>query len=149
MKSERPSFETGTAFLLARAGSQARRHWNEMLSERGLSPHQYGVLMVMGTLDQPSSQQRLSDLIGIDSRNAVPIVDALVNRGLISREVDQTDRRRRRLALTEDGRAAVVDLVTVGAEIEDRFFQVIPSTDREELRRILITLTAVRPGAGD
>ncbi len=36
----------------------------------------------------PFGQQRLSKLIGIDPRNAVPVVDALAERGLLMREVD-------------------------------------------------------------
>ena len=113
-----------------------------MLSERHLTPHQYGVLMALAELDRPCSQQELSDLIGIDSRNAVPIVDALVDRGVLTREIDQADRRRRRLTLTADGRAMVTDLNVAGAQIETRFFRRLRPADRAELHRILLALTS-------
>ncbi len=136
------SFARGTAFLLSRAGSLARRSWTQMLTERELTPHQYGVLMALGELDRPCSQHQLSDLIGIDSRNAVPIMDALVSRALLTREIDAEDRRRRLLALTQDGLTMVTDLITAGASIEARFFSPLSRTDQAELHRILLTLTS-------
>lgn len=136
------AFEGGTGFLLSRAGSLARRSWTQMLAERGLSPHQYGMLMALGELRQPCGQQQLSELIGIDPRNAVPIVDVLVDKGLLGREIDPNDRRRRLLALTASGRAIVRDLTNTGAHIEARFLQALDPADREELHRILLALLA-------
>ncbi len=136
-------FEGGTAFLLARTGALARQHWARMLAERGLTPHHYGMLMALHEKG-PLGQQRLSALIGIDARNAVPVVDGLVERGLLSREVDPDDRRRRVLALTARGRAAVGDLVDTGAEIEERFLGALTGTQRRELRRMLLALLADR-----
>ncbi len=135
-------FEGGIGFLLSRTGSMARRSWTRMLVERALTPHHYGMLMALGELGHACGQQRLSNLIGIDSRNAVPIIDGLVERGLLSREIDPSDRRRRILALTAPGRDVVLDLTETGAEIEDRFLQPLNPADREELHRILLALVA-------
>jgi len=139
------AFEGGTGFLLSRTGSLARRSWTQMLTQRGLTPHHYGMLMALGELGHPCGQQQLSDLIGIDSRNAVPIIDVLVERGLLSRDVDPTDRRRRLLALTAAGRDMVQDLTQTGAAIEDRFLQALDPTDRQELHRILLALLSPPP----
>jgi DNA-binding MarR family transcriptional regulator len=136
------AFEGGTGFLLSRAGALARRSWTQMLTERGLSPHQYGMLMALGELRHPCGQQQLSELIGIDPRNAVPIVDVLVDKGLLGREIDPNDRRRRLLALTTAGRDMVHDLTTTGAHIETRFLQALDPDDRKELHRILLALLA-------
>lgn len=136
------AFEGGIGFLLSRTGSLARRSWTQMLVERALTPHHYGMLMALGELGGACGQQRLSQLIGIDSRNAVPIIDGLVGRGLLSREVDPTDRRRRMLALTATGRDVVRDLTETGARIEDRFLRALAPADRKELHRILLALLA-------
>ncbi len=134
------AFEGSTGFLLSRTGSLARRSWTRMLAERDLTPHHYGMLMALGELGRPCGQQRLSDLIGIDSRNIVPIIDVLVDRGLLIREVDPTDRRRRVLALTDSGHDVVRDLTETGAEIEARFLQALTSADQKQLHRILVAL---------
>lgn len=134
------AFEGGTGFLLSRSGSLARRSWTQMLAERALTPHHYGMLMALGELGDARGQQQLSELIGIDSRNAVPIIDVLVDRGLLTREVDPSDRRRRLLTLTASGRDMVRDLTQTGAQIEARFLQALTPIDRKELHRILLEL---------
>lgn len=139
------AFEGGTGFLLSRTGALARRSWTQMLTQRGLTPHHYGMLMALGELGHPCGQQQLSDLIGIDSRNAVPIIDVLVDRDLLSRDIDPTDRRRRLLALTAAGRDMVQDLTKTGAAIEDRFLQALDPADRQELHRILLVLLSPPP----
>jgi len=105
----------------------------------------YGVLMALGELGRPCGQKQLSELIGVDPRNVVPIIDALVDRGLLVREVDPSDRRRRVLALTGPGHDMVRDLTETGAAIEARFLQALDPTDQKELHRILIALL---PSAG-
>ena len=63
-----------------------------------------------------------------------------MNRGLIARETDPSDRRRRLLALTSSGIAMVRDLTKTGAKIEARFLAALSSPDQAELRRILLAL---------
>lgn len=137
----RLAFEGGTGYLLSRTGSAARRRWAGMLAERDLTPHHYGMLMTLHE-HGPSGQQHLSALIGIDPRNAVPVVDALAERGLLRREVNPTDRRRRVLTLTEIGRDMVQELTETGAEIEADFLRALGPADQKELHRMLLTLLA-------
>lgn len=93
-------------------------------------------------LDEAGStgQRQLSALIGIDPRNAVPIVDGLADRGLLAREVDSADRRRRVLALTDARRAMVRDLTEAGAGMEQRFLQSLDPAEHAALHRMLLTL---------
>lgn len=135
------AFEGGTGFLLSRTGSLARRSWAQMLAERDLTPHQYGTLMTLAEAG-PIGQQRLSALIGIDARNVVPIIDGLVDRGLLSRTMDPTDRRRRVLALTDTGRGMVADLTETGSGIERHFLRALNPAQQSALRQILLTLLA-------
>jgi MarR family transcriptional regulator, lower aerobic nicotinate degradation pathway regulator len=133
------AFEGGTGYLLSRTGSLARRSWTRMLTDRDLTPHHYGILM---TLEEagPTGQQRLSTLIGIDPRNLVPIIDGLAERGLLAREVDPTDRRRRVLALTDSGHAMVADLSETGAVMEDRFLRALQPAEQASLHQMLLSL---------
>lgn len=135
------AFEGGTGYLLSRTGSVARRAWARMLAERGLTPHHYGMLMALDERG-PLGQQRLSELVGIDPRNAVPVVDGLADRGLLVREVQPTDRRRRVLALTDAGRAMVGELASAGGEIERHFLRALDPADQAELHRMLLALLA-------
>ncbi len=145
----RLAFEGGTGYLLSRTGSAARRRWARMLTERDLTPHHYGMLMTLHE-HGPSGQQRLSELIGIDPRNGVPVIDALAERGLLNREIDPTDRRRRVLTLTQSGRDTVRELTETGGEIEADFLRALNPADQRELHRMLLTLLAssTRSGPG-
>lgn len=135
------AFEGGTGYLLSRIGSLARSNWARMLAERDLTPHHYGVLMALDEVGE-IGQQRLSALIGIDPRNAVPIIDGLAGRGLLAREIDPDDRRRRVLALTHAGRAMVRDLAEAGARLEGRFLRALEPREQSALHRMLLTLLA-------
>jgi DNA-binding MarR family transcriptional regulator len=141
------SFQNGSWYLMAKTGSLARQRWAGMLAQLKVSPGQYGVLMALGEAG-PLGQQRLAELVGVDPRNAVPLIDALAEQGLVRREVDLVDRRRRVLDLTAKGREVVADLASVGAEIERDLLSPLTPADQATLRRMLLALldAAREPG---
>jgi MarR family transcriptional regulator, temperature-dependent positive regulator of motility len=132
-------FQGGTGYLLAIAGAASRRRWVEMLAQFDVTPSQFKVIM---SLDETGSvgQRQLAEMIGIDARNCVPIVDSLVDRDLLSREIDSTDRRRRALSLTAKGRRLAQALESVNAETETKLLSTLSSKERVALRHILTTI---------
>jgi DNA-binding MarR family transcriptional regulator len=143
----RLAFQGGTGYLLAKAGLLARQRWTVMLAQLKVSPNQYGVLMALGEAG-PLGQQAVAELIGVDPRNAVPIIDALAEQGLVSREVDPADRRRRVLQLTMRGRSIVDELGSVGAEVEQDLLGPLNAAEQASLRDMLQRLLNGRPGPG-
>jgi DNA-binding MarR family transcriptional regulator len=141
------AFQSGNWYLLYKAGALARQRWTAMLAQLNVSPAQYGALMALGEAGR-LGQHRLAKLIGVDPRNAVPIVDALAEQGLVSREVDPSDRRRRMLQLTARGRAVTGNLASVAAEIETDLLRPLDGGEQESLRRMLLALldAAKEPG---
>jgi DNA-binding MarR family transcriptional regulator len=125
-----------TGYLLARVGAESRRMWARMLAEHDLTPHHFGMLMV---LDQSGAetQQQLSRAVGVDPRNAVGVIDALERRGFVERQPDPADRRRHAVALTSAGRAAIRDLRRAGERVEERLLDCLTSTERAGLHRTL------------
>jgi MarR family transcriptional regulator, temperature-dependent positive regulator of motility len=85
-------------------------------------------------------QRQLAELIGIDPRNCVPIIDSLVEAGMVSRQIDDTDRRRRDLGLTKEGRRLAAELASVNAEIETMLMSPLSPKDHAALHRMLITV---------
>jgi DNA-binding MarR family transcriptional regulator len=134
-------FEAGTGYLLARAGSLSRRRWARMLTEHGVTPHHYGVLMALRELG-PVGQRRLGEAIDVDPRNLVAVLDGLAERGLVHRDVDPADRRRRVVGVTDAGGQLVGELIDAGATIEAEFFAGLSATERSELHRMLVTLVS-------
>jgi DNA-binding MarR family transcriptional regulator len=141
------AFQRGNWYLLYKAGALARQRWTAMLAQLNVSPGQYGALMALGEAGR-LGQHRLAELIGVDPRNAVPIVDALAEQGLVSREVDRSDRRRRVLELTASGRTVAANLASVAAEIETDLLRPLAPGEQVSLRRMLLALldAAKEPG---
>ena len=136
-----------TGYLLARLGMESRRVWGQMLGEHGLTPHQFGVLMTLAQL-KAASQQQLSRAVGVDPRNAVPIVDSLQQRGLIECRVDPADRRRHAITLTRAGQVQIKQLGQAGNELEDWFLASLTDEERAGLHATLRKLfTAVTQAA--
>jgi DNA-binding MarR family transcriptional regulator len=133
------AFQRGNWYLLFKAGALARQRWAAMLAELNVNPGQYGALMALGEAGR-LGQHRLAELIGVDPRNAVPIVDALAEQGLVRRQMDPSDRRRRVLELTASGRAVAENLASVAAAIETDLLRPLAPDDQESLRRMLLTL---------
>lgn len=133
---ETAGLEASTAYLLARTGMESRRRWARMLADRELAPAHYGVLMALGQLGA-TSQRELSRLVGIDPRNAVPVIDLLEDRGLIQRRPDPVDRRRNAIVLTSAGRAVMNDLGRAGTSLEEDMLGSLSDRERRALHRLL------------
>ena len=141
------AFQVGTGYLLGRVGAIAYQRWGEVLARLKLTPTQAEVLLALGEAG-PLGQQRLADLVGIDPRNAVPVVEALVGARLVSRKVDPSDRRRRVLALTAAGRRLTGELTSATARNDDELIGSLSATEGAKLRRLLrAILDASKGGA--
>jgi DNA-binding MarR family transcriptional regulator len=140
---EPPQLLASTGYLLARVGAESRRMWARMLAEHDLTPHHFGMLMALDQVD-PATQQQLSRAVGVDPRNAVPVIDALERRGLIQRRPDPSDRRRNAIALTPAGRAAIRELRRAGEEVEEQLLDCLSTAERSALNRILRKLLRAR-----
>src|SRR6266508_1514254 len=136
MPQEPAELTASTGYLLARAGAESRRAWARMLSEHGLTPHHYGVLMVLSQV-AAASQQQLSRAVGVDPRNAVPVIDLLQQRSLVERRPDPADRRRHAVALTPTGQAAIEELRRAGEQVEQRLLDCLTAAERTGLHRML------------
>jgi DNA-binding MarR family transcriptional regulator len=130
----RPMSSSG--YLLTRIGAESRRRWARMLAGYGLTPHHYGVLIALRQL-MTSHQQRLAEAIGVDPRNAVPVIDLLERRGLIARTTDPADRRRRVIELTEAGLRITEELRRAGEAIEAAMLHGLTARQRSTLNTLL------------
>lgn len=136
---ERPRFEQGTGFLLSRLGSLAERSWTALLARHGLTQAQYAALVVLGEAGE-LGQGRLAELITVDPRNVVAIVDGLAALGLAERHPDPSDGRRRQVRLTKRGRSLSDAIARDARTVQDDFLGTLDEHERSELNRILLHL---------
>src|SRR5260370_21595308 len=147
MSSGYDQLNASPGYLLALIGRESRRRWTSALNSAGLRPAHFGVLMTLGFMKK-ASQRQLGDLIGIDPRNLVDVIDHLEERKLLERDVDLGDRRRHAVRLTPTGHQALAELRRAGESAERELLGALDARERDQLRRLLVKLLpAVRPGA--
>ena len=138
-ESEPTELVASTGYLLARLGMESRRLWGQMLAEFGLTPHDFGVLMMLRQVDS-ASQQQLSRLIGVDPRNVVALIDALESRQFVRRRPDPADRRRHAVVLTPGGRRLLDKLARAGEQVEQNLLRDLSDDEKASLHRLLAKL---------
>ena len=122
--------------LLMRAARTLRRSWGGALEPWGLSPHQARALGTVGRTDglRPSD---LADALRIAPRSATEVVDALVERSLVTRTPDPGDRRAVVVRLTDAGRTALAQVEAARASDAERLFARLDDAERADLARLL------------
>jgi len=83
------------------------RAWRQALDRRlkylGVSQASWMTIAVAAKARLPLSQSELADRLAVEGATMVAMVDRLVKAGLVIRELSATDRRVKRVVLTEAG----------------------------------------------
>ncbi len=114
-------------------------------------PRGYQVLAT-ATRSEPGSQQELAHHLGVDRTVMTYLLDDLERAGLIERHPDPADRRARRIAPTERGRALLGDLDERLGAAEEQVLAGLTAPDRQAFRALLCQAashaSATDPGGG-
>jgi MarR family transcriptional regulator for hemolysin len=83
------------------------RAWRQAVDRRlknlGVSQAGWMTIAVAAKASRPLSQSELADRLAVEGATMVAMVDRLVKAGLVSREVSTTDRRIKRVVVTDAG----------------------------------------------
>jgi MarR family transcriptional regulator for hemolysin len=83
------------------------RAWRQTVDRRlkylGVSQASWMTIAVAANANQPLSQSELADRLAVEGATMVAMVDRLVKAGLVKREPSTTDRRVKRVVVTEAG----------------------------------------------
>ena len=99
----------------------------------GLSPEQYEALLAVkaSSSEKAVTISQLSERLQIKHHSAVNIVDRLVERKLVTRVANETDRRQRQVALTAKGEKLIEQLAAVHwHELQNRSGDMITALER-------------------
>jgi DNA-binding MarR family transcriptional regulator len=138
------SIDTGPGPLLSpRLGylfkhAQIRMHElnEEALAPFGIDGRELGILLVIAG-HEPGSQQEAAQRLGIDRTSMVARLDALEEKGLVSRHPHAEDRRRNVVELTDAGRDTVRRAAKASEQAEATLLAPLPDQDGERLRHAL------------
>ncbi|MEU1985749.1 MarR family transcriptional regulator [Nocardia sp. NPDC019395] len=111
--------------------------------ELGLETKEFFVLDEVDTCKYPAA---LATKLMLPKASVTMYLRSLVGKGFVQREIDEEDLRRHRLATTERGRQVLTRALDALAAGFSDIMAPLDQHDRNELRRILLTLLEpVRP----
>lgn len=127
-----------TGHLIRRAQQVHQAVWTREVSA-DVSSVQYAALAVLARTPG-ASQAELGAALSLDRSTIADLVSRMVRRGLLAREQDAADRRRKVLTLTDAGRTMFEELVPRVDAIEPLVTGGLSAAERAELRRLLRTI---------
>jgi DNA-binding MarR family transcriptional regulator len=116
------------------------------LAEAGYDDIPKNGLYVLGGLALQARDHPLSQLIEelkLSKQAAGQLVDTLVTRGYLDRDVDMEDRRKLTIGLTERGRAAAKVVAAAGATVDGELLSQVGPKDIERTRQTLFVLVDI------
>jgi DNA-binding MarR family transcriptional regulator len=128
-------------FTLSQLGFATSSRFAQIVGTLGLEPRHYALLRAVRASDG-HSQQAVAERLQIPPSTMVSLVDHLEQEGLLQRRPHLTDRRTRRLHLTERGGQVLDEAIQLGAEWEQQICAGISSAEREELLGLLRRVAA-------
>jgi DNA-binding MarR family transcriptional regulator len=115
-----------------------------VLARFDLTMWEYVVLLGLGR-GPVRAQSALAEAIGADKTRIIDVLDSLQERGLITREPDESDRRVRLVGLTADGRRVRNDAQSAIQENESTLLDVLPEAEQRRFLRSLQRLYDAAP----
>jgi DNA-binding MarR family transcriptional regulator len=120
--------------LMRRAMQEHTSNWQSRLPH--LTKPQYAVLNAIRA-NPGIEQAQLGHRAAIDKATLASLLLRMEQRGLIRRSVDEGDRRRRLLQLTELGKAELRAVTPVADAVDVELLERLTSAERTELHRLL------------
>jgi DNA-binding MarR family transcriptional regulator len=109
-----------------------------IVGEGGLTPLQYGALLHLSKTTGSMEQNGLAERINVDRNTASLLVEQLVQKGLIERQVNGADRRARLLSLTPEGETLYARLRPAHIALNQDILAPIGPRERKFLMNLLI-----------
>jgi DNA-binding MarR family transcriptional regulator len=122
-----------------RAARALARHFDEVLRPVGLTNQQFSLLMALNR-PEPPSMAPVAQLLATDRTTLTAALKPLERRGLLRVEAGPTDRRSRRLRLTEAGHAVLLEALPIWKQTHADLEAGMPGLDFEALRTSLRAL---------
>jgi len=128
------------ADLFIRTARRLRHEASLSLAPSGLTPAQARALKAIAHAPGDLKVVELAEALGVVPRSATAVVDALEDRGLISRQPDPDDRRAVRIRLTDTGRARVAEVRRRRREAAADLLRRLDGDERARLHALLARL---------
>ena len=125
--------DTCLCLHVQRAARALARRFDEALRPLGLTHGQFSLLMSLNRPEPPNIGQ-VSAVLSMDRTTLTANLKVLERRGLVTVSVDESDRRGRRLTLTEAGRDVLVGALPIWRRTQASIDRRLAPSDPDRLR---------------
>lgn len=119
-----------------RAARQLARRFDRAFAPVGLTNGQFSLMMALNAPQAPTVG-KLAEFLAMDRTTLTAALKSLERRGLVAVAADETDKRARRLSLTQAGREALATAVPIWRETHAALQKELAQGDAEALRMSL------------
>lgn len=134
--------------LLHRAGQCAGDLFTKEVMHDGLTPRQFAVLLTVSR-KEGLSQTDIVDRTGIDRSTLADIIRRMLNKSLIARRRSKSDARVYSVALTDEGRKALLEAEPAAVQADTRLLAALAPAKRGEfMESLAVIVRAMAPGNG-
>jgi len=123
-----------------RAARALARRFDEVFRPLGLTNGKFSLLMSLNR-PEPPPMGPVASLLAMDRTTLTAALKPLQRRGLVEIVPDPTDRRGKRIKLTPDGMALLVQAAPIWERTSKEVEALLPAGDPERLRQNLLALS--------
>jgi len=132
-------FYLAPGHLVRRAHQRAVAIFMEEAAAFDVTPVQFAILNAL--VDQPGEDQiTLAGRVALDAATLGAVIARLHARGLVRRESDPRDRRRKLLWITPAGEALVAQMVRPAERVQERLMEPLSAEEQARLVELLARL---------
>ena len=136
-----PEVSRRLGYLFKHAQMRMEELNTQALAPFGIDARELGILLVIAS-HEPGSQQQAAQRLGIDRTSMVARLDALEDKGLVSRHPHAEDRRRNVVELTDAGRDVVKQATEPSERAETALLASLTPQEGKRLRDALQAIVA-------
>ncbi|MFG0515638.1 MarR family winged helix-turn-helix transcriptional regulator [Kluyvera intermedia] len=119
-------------------------HWrlavDRRLKDLGMSQATWVAVAAIARNEQPLSQSELAQELGVESATVVPLINKLVEHGLVERILTERDKRKRLLIATDKGMDLFHQVKTVADELREEILMAITPEEQQQTYDVLTKL---------
>jgi DNA-binding MarR family transcriptional regulator len=134
-----PELAGRLGYLLKHAQQRLAERNAAALAPYGLSGRELAVLLVLAGRE-PASQQQVARRLGVDRTTMVGLLDALEDKGLVTRHPQEDDRRKNVVGLTAGSRDTLRQATRAADDAERQFLAPLTQAAAQQLKESLRAL---------
>ena len=108
---------------ISRLGGYIRHRLDAISAESGITPAQGRTLQYIAGQNRPVYQRDIEEEYGLRAASASQMLQGMEDAGLIRREMDEHDRRKKRIVIPEEKRGVCETMIAQIAEMETQMIE--------------------------